>query len=133
MNSEELNKRIREIEDGREFEGQVKGIELTGKTFPYLGWGWREVDFDHPFELGFSGECQSCGVKKTCEYHEGVLELSESPDFVGFMENNKWGYAQRTVTEEQRREIVMLVTECASRPSLEALQTLFNYVQSCWT
>ncbi len=55
------------------------------KSVPYIGWYWREVDFTRPFTLGHCGE------------------------FVGFMENNKWGYPEWTVTPAQYHAAVVFI------------------------
>jgi len=77
MNSEELNAGIRLLCDD---ETIYATIGNTGKTLPYIGWYWRDVDFD------------SDG------YRFGVIP----GQFKGFMESNKWGYGytHKTTPEE---------------------------------
>jgi len=49
-----------------------------GKRIPYIGWFWRNTDFvDKDITIGYCG------------------------NFVGIMENNKWGYAERRMTIEE--------------------------------
>jgi hypothetical protein len=78
--NEKLNRLISQYAD--------EGNEEHEKLVPYIGWYWRWVDFagDDPYiPIGHCGE------------------------FVGFMENNKWDYPERGLTQEevdQVREIV---------------------------
>ena len=59
-----------------------------GKRVPYVGWFWRYVNFvDADFVIG------------------------DCVDFVGFMENNKWGYRQRRLTPEEASLVVGIVCE----------------------
>lgn len=76
MTSDQLNKAISELEceDAGGFEA------FGGKPVPYIGWFWRNVDFD-----------------RTDGYYFGVMpsgvEMGDRhPQKVGFMENNKWDY-----------------------------------------
>lgn len=48
------------------------------KTVPYMGWFWRTTDF-----IGKS------------------ITIGKSFRYVGVMENNKWGYASRSMTEAE--------------------------------
>lgn len=105
MTNEQLNETICGIENTGEYS--VKGLSEHGKAFPYIGWYWREVDFDKPFVLG------DCG------------------SFIGFMENNKWGYPQWLVTLEQATEIKRQLLELAVTPTDEALQAFHDYIQTC--
>jgi len=81
MDSEEINKRIDKADDAGE------------KVLPYMGWYWRDVDFDNgPITLGLSyGDIQ-----------------------VGFMENNKWGYEELIIekTHPLFNEIKELIIKC---------------------
>lgn len=49
-----------------------------GKRIPYIGWFWRNTDF-----VGKRVSIGDCG------------------SFIGVMENNKWGYAEREMTAEE--------------------------------
>lgn len=88
----------------------VKGYtEDCGKVVPYIGWYWRSVPFA-----------------------EGKLTLGCIPDgAVGFMENNKWDYDEWETTEEQRDEIVRLLLAAKAKPSDEAFQAVYDYIQTC--
>lgn len=49
-----------------------------GKRIPYIGWFWRLVDFDRR-----------------------IVPIGDCGEFVGFMENNKWDYPERTLTDTE--------------------------------
>lgn len=76
MTSEELNKKIAEVCDD-EFIGFDA---LGGKVVPYIGWFWRQIDFDDMTGHSF-------GILPVLT----GLDPNDSPR-VGFMANNKWGY-----------------------------------------
>jgi len=52
----------------------------TEKPVPYIGWYWRSINF---FDQG------DCSIAVT---HDG---------YVGFCQNNKWDYEERTLTEAE--------------------------------
>lgn len=112
MNSKTLNKKIREIADDEQ-PYLVKGLSDSGKCIPYIGWFWREVDFDKPLTLGYTDE-------------KGF----DVPHWVGFMENNKWGYPEFACTKEQSAEIKRLLVEAVKNPNNETLQAVFDYIQT---
>lgn len=113
MNSEEINARVEEIEgmDPHPYE-----VGKTGKAFPYIGWFWREVDFDYKtFSLGVI---------------HGADTLNGGP-FVGFMQNNKWGYGEFGLTEEETKVLRALFVTACEAPSTEladALKAINEYV-----
>ena len=51
---------------------------LHGKRVPYMGWSWRHSDF----------------MNKR-------ISLGKTGGYVAVMENNKWGYAGRMMSEEE--------------------------------
>lgn len=106
MNSETLNEKIRKISDLAD-NFTVKGLEGCGKTIPYIGWYWRYVNFDNRISLG------DCG------------------DFIGFMENNKWGYPEWDTTEEQSQTIKEMLEDLVENPTQDKFQEFFDYVQTC--
>jgi hypothetical protein len=116
VDSEMLNAKIAEIcDDGVKL--RVKGLESAGKCIAYIGWYWRIVDFNDQIILGY------------CPDTDGFLE--SGPGFVGFMENNKWGYDQWAITEEQADELkARLVAMFAAGVTQEALQGIFDYMQT---
>jgi len=105
--SEELNEQISNMETDAH---PVKGLEGTGKSVPYIGWYWRNVDFK--------------------EY--GYYPLGEIPDmFIGFMVNNKWGYKSWYPMEDQAKEIHRLLINAVLSDETKDFQELFNYIQTC--
>ncbi len=55
--------------------------EEDGKSIPYMGWFWRNTNFaDLKIPIGFS---------------------DAGDGYIGIMENNKWGYPERLMTEEE--------------------------------
>jgi len=91
----ELNRRIAEIADDNDLAVR------HGKAIPYIGWYWRHVDFTQTISLG------DCG------------------DFVGFMENNKWGYPEFTLTPEQDAALKQALSELACAPSWDKCRALW--------
>jgi hypothetical protein len=59
-----------------------------GKRVPYIGWFWRSVDFAN-----------------------GVYYIGNCGEFVGFMENNKWGYPERRLTPDEASRVTDIVCE----------------------
>jgi hypothetical protein len=58
-----------------------------GKRVPYIGWYWRNVDF------------------ATGKY----IPIGDCGEFIGFMENNKWGYASRILTPDEVEKVTKIV------------------------
>ena len=121
MNSNELNEKIREICDKADELG-YDAFEPSGKSIPYIGWFWREVDFDSD-TLGF-----------------GLIPTDNSTDIekfrVGFMENNKWGYAEISATKEETSSIKILLEAAVENPTPETLRAVNEAIQAIrlnWT
>lgn len=68
-----------------------------GKSIPYIGWFWRDVDFTNPFCMGV--------IPKGRDHNERPL--------VGFMENNKWDYPYADISNEQCEEIASKLLKAA--------------------
>lgn len=111
MDSKILNERIRAVcDEGEQYK--VPALATTGKVIPYIGWFWRTVDFDgRPITLGW------CSTSKSMEY-------------VGFMENNKWDYAQWQVSGEARDRLKQLLEEAVTEPSVSKFQMVYDYMQT---
>jgi len=113
-----LNKKLAEISDNTEKYGFEA---FGGKTIPYIGWHWRNIDFD-----------------KEDGYAFGILPILTGFDAndslkVGFMENNKWGYEYIYANAEQWAEIKQLLIEVAENPCKETLEKLNISIQSLQT
>ena len=109
MTSEQLNQWLSDhsdVSDDNDFE--VAGCSVHGKLIPYYGWFWRFIDFDGTDTLGWDGDA-----------------------FVGFMGNNKWGYASYWTTDEEMAEIRKRAVQLASEPlTQEAYQAFYDYLQT---
>ena len=101
MKSNLLNQKIREICDEEEFE--IKG----GKCIPYLGWFWRDVDFDADY----------CVI--------GIIP----GEFKGFMENNKWGYEEFYLEGKEWNELKKLLEIAVKNPSRTLFNNVWDFIQ----
>lgn len=114
MNSEQLNKKIREICDKDELS--IEG----GKCIPYIGWFWRDVDFD--------AETYSFGIIPT-----GTGDYFNSPSeapYVGFMENNKWGYEYtKPLTKTEWVNVKNLLVIAVLNPNRETTGAVHDCIQ----
>lgn len=57
-----------------------------GKRLPYIGWFWRSVDFANR-----------------------RIPIGDCGDFIGFMENNKWGHPARNLTDSEADQVIGLL------------------------
>lgn len=102
MNSEELNAGIRTL-CGRD------DLSDGEKAIPYVGWFWREVDFDAP--------AYQCGVIPG--------------EWQGFMENNKWDYGySRPTTPDEWAHVKGLLAAAILTPSREACRAVWDAIQA---
>lgn len=105
MDSAELNHRVSDVCDDEVYA--VNGLEGTGKCIPYIGWYWRTVNWDSPdYWFGDCGE------------------------FVGFMENNKWGHPYVYANPDQWVRIKALVIAAIEQPTNTTLQMVFDAIQA---
>ncbi len=114
MTSKELNDKIDEICDNSELYEC-----FGGKSIPYIGWFWRNVNFD------------------TKTHTFGIMDIENEDDepsssirIVGFMENNKWDYDEKVCPEELWEEIKDLLEWAVENPSYESLKSVNDAVQS---
>lgn len=109
-----LNAWADEAESVESVEADGELFTRHGKVVPYIGWFWRPVDFTRRIGLG------------------------QCPAFIGFMENNKWGYSEWMLTDDQCREIVRRLREMrAAAPNdseiaYDDLKAIFDKIQSFW-
>ncbi len=103
MNSETLNKKISELCDRDDL------AIIGGKCIPYIGWYWRDVDFD----------------AKT--YQFGII----TGGYMGFMENNKWGYeSTRDLTPKEWETVKKLLVKAVENPTKETTSRVWDYIQT---
>lgn len=66
----------------------------SSKRIPYLGWYWRHVNFaELKITIGMGG------------------------GLVGFMENNKWDYPERDLTEAEAKKVISYLDRAIARNS----------------
>lgn len=84
-----VNNRLNDfIAKGADYSDADKDPHGHGKRIPYIGWFWRSTDF-----VGKNITIGDCG------------------HFIGVMENNKWGYRERYLTEEEADKVVSIIWE----------------------
>lgn len=75
-----------------------------GKRIPYLGWFWRD-----------------------CDFINDNITIGKCPEFTGIMQVNKWGYPQRSITDEELRMLIHLLdTAMLSESDIEKDNNLNN-------
>lgn len=104
LSSDQLNEILTDLADNEGYD--VRGLEGTGKCIPYVGWYWRQVDFDA--DAGYLGDCGQ---------------------FVGFMQKDKWGYGYIIVKGEKWARVKQLLRAAVADPSDTTLQAVFDYMQ----
>lgn len=107
LESDEINRRAEEV-DQTEW-----GFDCFGsKIIPYIGWFWRNVDWD-------AEECL-LGV------------VPGEPPLVGFMQNNKWSYPSFTIEGESWATLRLLVEALLkdTPPSAARCAELCQFMQS---
>lgn len=86
----DLNGLVGRYADFENDDGDVEADPYGhGKRVPYIGWFWREVDFAN-----------------------GVYVIGACSEYIGFMENNKWGYPQRRLIPSEAAQVTEIV--CAA-------------------
>lgn len=80
--------------------------EKGGKRIPYIGWFWRDTDF-----VGKQISIGNCG------------------DFIGVMENNKWGYPERLMTAEECDIFISYLDKAFAAKKDEEKEQMFV---ECW-
>lgn len=60
----------------------------NGKRVPYIGWFWRATDF----------------------YNKNI-PIGDCGSYIGVMENNKWDYPERQLTEEECDKVIAILDE----------------------
>lgn len=101
MDIKTLNERISELDQDESLPFMIHG----GKSIPYQGWYWRSISADY-IPLAFNGH------------------------WVGFCENNKWGYPSVAVRGDAAAVIVGLLEAVASDPSASNLKALYDHLQT---
>jgi hypothetical protein len=118
MTSEQINEIIRLLDD----EERPYRSGMGDKIVPYIGWYWRDVDFDTEYCL------------------LGILPIYRNPflpdfDFndkvqVGFMENNKWGYESFKVEGEAWKTLRGLIELAVISKTEEDFRAVDTFMQT---
>lgn len=113
MKSQELNAFMSDHADDDDGIAPPRLLFGTGKVVPYMGWWWRDIDFDAPtVPLGRTNE-----------------NVSSSEQLVAFMANNKWYYPERYVPTELVRPAVEAFVKDRST---ETARDLYDAVRAAW-
>jgi len=115
MTSKELNEKIVAIENREDLDFEAFG----GKIIPYIGWFWRDVNFDSE------------------DYYFGILPIYDNNSFdsndkerLGFMESNKWDYDYKYCPPEIWKEIKFLLEIAVNNSCVENLKAVNDKIQS---
>jgi hypothetical protein len=117
MNSDEINKLISKLDNTKP---PIYESCIGEKLIPYIGWSWRNVDFD--------ADCISLGVIPAFEGGD-YAESNDCPK-VGFMQNNKWGYDEFTIMGDQWKTIKRLITTALEKRDGASFEAVDLYLQS---
>lgn len=82
-----------------------------GSPIPYMGWYWRDVDFNRFVTQGYSFGVSDDG-------------------HVGFMQNNKWDYSYVRATAEQCQEIHNALVKAVTTQTAEDFEAANNLIQA---
>lgn len=85
--NDKLNRFVSRYAD---YDEDEHGSPREDKRIPYIGWFWRDVDFARP---------------------DTYIPIGNCGEFIGFMENNKWGYPQRGLTSDEAKQVTDIVCE----------------------
>lgn len=119
MTSDELNRALAALDDNTAIAPPA--LDGTGKALPYYGWFWRNVDWDSPITFAHAGGDWP---------HSSPRPIDDVPRWVGFCENNKWGYPMFTATPGQSAEVRRLAERLAADPTALHAADLYNYIQT---
>lgn len=115
MDSEEMNRRIYKL-DGK---GDLPYEAFGGKAIPYIGWFWRNVNFDR--------------VDQHSRYGFGVIPTGDDGNdrpLIGFMQNNKWDYDYVWANQEQWDEIKRLIVVALTTMAQEDFKHVDETIQA---
>lgn len=116
MTSDELNAAIGAIESSN---ARPPYECFGGKCVPYIGWFWRDVDFDAP----------TCSFGIMPAGTDEIGSPATAVPTVGFCENNKWGYEEIEATPEQFANIKRLLIEAVTVRTADAFRAVNEAVQ----
>ena len=119
MNSKELNEAIDEL---CAKEPLIYASSMGGKLVPYIGWFWRNVNFNADYvHLGI--------VPPMYVDDPDYFEHNPTPK-VGFMENNKWDYPEFIVKGNDLHILKHLLITAVKEKTEDAFREVDEFIQS---
>jgi len=100
----DLNDRIADIAN-METDFEVDWLQSSGKALPYLGWYWRDVDYDY-------------------------IVLGYTSGTVWVMQNNKWDYPSYRCSKPECETIINHLIAIVNQPNRENLRAFYDYLQT---
>lgn len=119
MDSKKINEIIRKMDDENN-DSPIYESSIGGKIIPYIGWFWREVDFDNTEVF--------LGVLPKLKGNS--IEGGTDRPLVGFMENDKWGYLSFKVDGDAWMELKRLIVSAISTEEKEDFKKVDDFMQS---
>ena len=118
MNSKEINEAIWPL-DGK--SPAVYQSPMGDKIIPYIGWYWREVDF----------EAESCRLGILPIYKNPMISSDRNDTVsVGFMQSNKWGYETFEVKGKNWKKLRGLIEKAVTSLEAKAFREVDLFMQS---
>lgn len=90
-----------------ELEEREYDFHDTGKSLPYIGWYWRDTNLEE----------NSVSIGKT------------DTGLVGVMENNKWSYPERRMTESECSKFKELLIKAHGSEKLADAKDMWDWFQ----
>jgi hypothetical protein len=117
MNSKEINEAICKIDEDGLSKQNIYKSSIGEKIIPYIGWFWRNIDFDaDSVWLGVLPE-----YKSQFEKNDKVR--------CGFMENNKWGYEEFEVKGSEWQHLKELIIIALKNQTEDNFRRIDDYMQ----
>ena len=119
MNNKGINEAIWALDGNNE---SVYQSSMGGKIIPYIGWYWREVNF----------EAESCWLGILPIYKNPILPLLDSNKkvSVAFMQSNKWGYESFEVKGRNWKKLCRLIKKAVTSLEAKAFREVDLFMQS---
>ena len=105
-----------------------RDIHNSGKLIPYIGWFWRSITVTDPAFATIGRIDHTVG-------DEPVGDVQDSSDeFVGIMQNNKWGYPERSMTKAEIEKFCEYIDLAIKTPEIkdrdQVLSDLWDWMQT---
>lgn len=112
IDSEQWNTALGALEEAGRFD-RPRLLYNAGKTLPYIGWYWREVNFNRRLWLGI---CPIVGGER----------------LIGFMPRNKWGYPSFELSPDEDAQVKEAVADLVADPTQSKINAFCDLLQSFW-